>query len=226
VGHGVLDLIPPGTLRLDVGKTGYGAAVAQSEIDATLIRLARAGSTVVRLKGGDPFVFGRGGEEALALRHAGIPFHVVPGVTSGTAAPALAGIPVTHRGMARSVAFITAITAPEATTSTDPPHDWQALARLDTLVVYMAGRAAPSVARSLLDAGRHPRTPAALITDSSLPSEELHITDLAAMAAAGEAAPGGRASLLVVGTVVGLHDQLDPDPRPEPLAGPPVGGAR
>ena len=179
--QGVLDLIPPGALRLDVGKTGYGPAPRRRRSRPRLIRLASArASTVVRLKGGDPFVFGRGGEEAEALRDAGIPFDVVPGVTAGIAAPALAGIPVTHRGMARSVAFVTATTAVERQPD-GPAHDWAALARsIRSSCTWPAG--SPSVARRLLDAGRHPDTPAALIIDASLPSEKVRVTDLASLA--------------------------------------------
>jgi uroporphyrinogen III methyltransferase/synthase len=204
VGRGVLALIPAGTLRVDVGKAGYGHAVPQSEINAMLVRLGRAGLVVVRLKGGDPFVFGRGGEEAVALRAAGVPFEVVPGVTAGLAGPAFAGIPVTHRGVARSVAFVT---GHEDTASGGPPVDWEALARVDTLVVFMAGRTAAAVAARLLAAGRRPDTPAALVIEASLPSQEVRRCDLASLAAAG-GSTDGRAALLVVGPAVALHRRL------------------
>jgi uroporphyrin-III C-methyltransferase len=206
VGSGLLDLIPAGTLRIDVGKTGYRHAVAQREINATLVRLARAGLEVVRLKGGDPFVFGRGGEEAEALRAAGIPFDVVPGITAGIAGPAAAGIPVTQRGVARSVAFVT---GHEDTAAGGPPIDWSSLAGIDTLVVYMAGRTAAVVARSLLAAGRAPETPAALVLDASLPSQEVRFTELGSLAAAGTGPTGGRAALLVIGEVVALAPRRD-----------------
>ena len=205
VGSGLIELIPAGTLRVDVGKTGYRHAVAQPEINATLIRLARAGLEVVRLKGGDPFVFGRGGEEAEALRAAGLPFDVVPGITAGVAGPAYAGIPVTHRGVARSVALVT---GHEDTLSGGPPTDWSSLAGIDTLVVYMAGRTAAVVARSLLAAGRSPDTPTALVFDASLPSQEVRRSDLGALAAAGAGPTDGRAALLVIGEVVALGRRL------------------
>jgi uroporphyrin-III C-methyltransferase len=205
-GLGLLELIPAGALRIDVGKAGYRHAVAQPEINATLIRLARAGLEVVRLKGGDPFVFGRGGEEAEALRAAGIPFDVVPGITAGIAGPAAAGIPVTKRGVARSVAFVT---GHEDTSAGGPPIDWSSLARIDTLVVYMAGRTAAVVARSLLAAGRAPETPAALVLDASLPSQEVRLTELGWLADAGAGPTDGRAALLVIGDVVRLGPQLD-----------------
>jgi uroporphyrinogen III methyltransferase/synthase len=205
VGPGLLELIPAGALRIDVGKAGYRHAVAQPEINATLIRLARAGLEVVRLKGGDPFVFGRGGEEAEALRAGGIPFDVVPGITAGIAGPAAAGIPVTQRGVARSVAFVT---GHEDTSSGGPPIDWSSLARIDTLVVYMAGRTAAVVARSLLAAGRAPETPAGLVLDASLPSQEVRLTELGSLAADGIGPTDGRAALLVIGEVVALAPRL------------------
>src|SRR5438094_9416851 len=139
-------LIPPGALegaRPDaelryVGKEAGGGAATQSEIDAALVELARAGRNVVRLKGGDPFVFGRGGEEAEALAEAGVSFEVVPGVTAGVAAPAYAGIPVTHRDAASAVAFVTGHEDPEKAGSS---LDWEAIPALPaTLVPYMGGR--------------------------------------------------------------------------------------
>jgi uroporphyrin-III C-methyltransferase len=213
VGEGVLDLIPEGALRVDVGKTGYGAGTPQAEIVATLIRLARAGLDVVRLKGGDPFVFGRGGEEALALRAAGVPCGVVPGVTAGIAAPAIAGIPVTHRGIARSVAFVTAAASSDGPPAAEP--DWAALAALDTLVIFMAGRTSGSVALRLLAAGRAATTPVALIVDASLPSQDVEVATLEQIAVR-PAVPhaAGRATLLVVGDVVRLRDGIVSQPAP------------
>jgi uroporphyrin-III C-methyltransferase len=220
VSQGLLDLIPPGVLRVDVGKTGYEPAIAQADINATLISLARQGLAVVRLKGGDPFIFGRGGEELEALRDAGVPVEVVPGVTAGIAGPALAGIPPTHRGLARSVAFVTATSAEagkasqrDETTADGEgrPPDWHALAAIDTLVVYMAGRAGSSVARHLLEAGRSPTTPVAVLRDASLPSHDVRVSDLASLAAMrSPAAWDGRAALLVVGDVVALRTQSAP----------------
>jgi uroporphyrinogen III methyltransferase / synthase len=205
IGRGLLELMPAGALRIDVGKAGYRHAIAQPEINVTLIRLARAGLDVVRLKGGDPFVFGRGGEEAEALRAARVPFDVVPGVTAGVAGPACAGIPVTHRGVARSVAFVT---GHEDTAAGGPPIDWTSLARIDTLIVYMAGRTAAVVARSLLAAGRPQETPAALVLDASRPTQEVRLTALGSLAADGIGPTDGRAALLVIGEVVALAPRL------------------
>jgi uroporphyrinogen III methyltransferase/synthase len=205
VGPELLKLIPAGALRLDVGKSAYGHAVGQPEINATLIRLAQAGLDVVRLKGGDPFVFGRGGEEAATLRAAGIPFEVVPGITAGIAGPAYAGIPVTHRGVARSVAFVT---GHEDTASGGPPIDWSSLARIDTVVVFMASRTAANVAGALVAAGRAPETPAALVLDASLPSQAVLVTDLGRMVGDGAGPIDGHVSILVIGDVVGLAPSL------------------
>src|SRR5207248_3436403 len=141
------------------GKEGGGPSMPQDEIERLLVEHGSAGREVVRLKGGDPFVFGRGGEEAEALRAAGIAFQVVPGVTAGVAAPAYAGIPVTHRDAASAVAFVTGHEEPE---KPEPALDWAALARFPgTLVLYMGVRQLPAIARRLLDAGRDPDEAAA-----------------------------------------------------------------
>lgn len=206
VGSAILASIPPGTLRFDVGKTGHGPATDQVEIIDLLIRLARRGLTVVRLKGGDPFVFGRGGEEALALRAAGIDVDVVPGVTAGIAGPALAGIPVTHRGIAQSVAFITGHGA-----DGEEAPDWSGgLAGADTVVAYMAGRTAPALAREMILAGRPAGTPVGVIADASLPGQRVDVVDLATLERWGVTAPAGAAVLIVVGEVVRLRRDLGP----------------
>jgi uroporphyrin-III C-methyltransferase len=158
-------LIPPEALAyaragaevLYVGKEGEGPQVPQDETHALLLEHARAGRTVVRLKGGDPFVFGRGGEEALVLAEAGIPFEVVPGVTAGVAAPAYAGIPVTHRDSASGVAFVTGHERPDRP---DSAIDWAGLARFPgTLVFYMGVRTLPRIAERLIAEGRPPDEP-------------------------------------------------------------------
>src|SRR4051812_21815884 len=158
-------LIPPGALdgaRPDaelryVGKQPGGHAMEQGDINALLVELGGRGLDVVRLKGGDPFVFGRGGEEAQALADAGVPFEVVPGVTAGVAAPAYAGIPVTHRDDASAVAFVTGHEDPR---KPEAALDWDALARFPgTLVLYMGVRNLPEIARRLTAAGPAPHDP-------------------------------------------------------------------
>ena len=168
-------LIPPGALdgaRGDaelvyVGKRPGSPSLPQEEINERLVELARAGRTVVRLKGGDPFVFGRGGEEAEALAAAGVPFEVVPGVTAGVAAPAYAGIPVTHRDLASAVAFVTGHEDPD---KPEPAIDWEALARFPgTLVFYMGVKNLPRIAEELRAAGRAHDEPAAVDCAGHLP---------------------------------------------------------
>ena len=155
----MLALVGPGAELIDVGKR-KGAPVAQELICALLVTLARDGRRVVRLKGGDPFVFGRGGEEALALAEAGIPCTVVPGVSSAVAAPAAAGIPVTHRMTSRSFTVVTGHTA----TDTAEP-DWDALARVGgTIVVLMGVSRRGRIAAALIGGGLDPDTPVAAVT--------------------------------------------------------------
>ena len=177
------------------GKEGGGEAVAQEEIERMLIEHGRAGRTVVRLKGGDPFVFGRGGEEAEALRAAGIPFEVVPGVTAGFAAPAYAGIPVTHRDLASAVAFVTGHEDP---TKPESALDWDALAAFPgTLVIYMGVRRLEAIAERLIAAGRDQNEPAALIQQGTLPEQRVVSATLEAIASTAEAAGARRAMLRV-----------------------------
>jgi uroporphyrinogen III methyltransferase / synthase len=206
-------LIPPGALDaarddaelVDVGKRP-GGSLRQDEISAELVARARRGQTVVRLKGGDPFVFGRGGEEAEALRDAGIPFEVVPGITAGIAALAYAGIPVTHRDAASAVAFVTGHEDPD---KPDSALDWPALARFPgTLVFYMGVRALPRIARALTEAGRDPAEPAAVVERGTLPDQRTVIAPLGELAPAAEKAGVRPPSITVVGPVAALQERL------------------
>jgi uroporphyrinogen III methyltransferase/synthase len=207
-------LVPPEALagaRADaelvyVGKEGGGEQMPQQEIDRLLVEHARAGKLVVRLKGGDPFVFGRGGEEALVCRAAGIPFEVVPGITAGVAAPAYAGIPVTHRELASGVAFVTGHEDPAKPESA---LDWPALAAFPgTLVFYMGVRALPRIAERLMAAGRAPDEPAAVVERGTLPGQRTLVASLADVAERA-AAEGIRApAITLVGPVVALRDEL------------------
>jgi uroporphyrin-III C-methyltransferase len=201
----LLATIPARTRRYGVGKMGGRLSTSQEEINELLIRLARDGNDVVRLKGGDPFVFGRGGEEALALLAAGVDFDVVPAVSAGMAGPAAAGIPVTHRGIARSVVFVTAETNPKAGGA---GLDWAAIAAIDTVVIFMAGKNAGHVAGLLIDAGRAPATPAAVIVDATLPGQSVCRLDLATLRRDGAGHVDGRPTMLVVGEVVALGADL------------------
>jgi uroporphyrinogen III methyltransferase / synthase len=164
---------------LYVGKEPGDASVPQEEIEQRLISEARAGRSVVRLKGGDPFVFGRGGEEAEALAAAGVAFEVVPGVTAGVAAPAYAGIPVTHRDDASAVAFVTGHEDPDKERSA---LDWNALAAFPgTLVLYMGVKRLPEIAAALQEAGRDPDEPAAAVERGTLPGQRAVTATLATL---------------------------------------------
>ncbi|QGG96201.1 uroporphyrinogen-III C-methyltransferase [Actinomarinicola tropica] len=155
---------------IDVGKSPGGPSTTQDDINALLVELGRSGRSIVRLKGGDPYVFGRGGEEAEVLRRAGIAYEVVPGITSAVAAPAAAGIPVTHRDHASGFAVITAHQDP----ATDRSLDWEALARSRlTLVVLMGASRAAAIAERLVDAGLAPDTPAAAVHRGTQPDQQV-----------------------------------------------------
>jgi uroporphyrinogen III methyltransferase/synthase len=194
----------PEAERIFVGKRGTAARLPQKEITRLLISKAREGKLVARLKGGDPFVFGRGGEEAEALVTAGIAFEIVPGVTSGIAAPAYAGIPVTHRGLTSSVSFISAhedpVLGPEGI-------DWSAVATsCGTLVFFMGTKNLPAIAAKLIERGRAPSTPAAVIHWGTRPSQQVVTGTLSDIAA--RAAHVQPPTVIVVGEVVGMRDGL------------------
>ena len=204
----VLEHVRPGAEIIDVGKTSWtGTAPRQEDINSQLVRHARAGSRVVRLKGGDSFVFGRGSEEALALVEAGIAFQVVPGITSALAAPAYAGIPVTARGYVQDVSFVTGHLDPD-----DPASQvrWQALATGNgTLVILMGHDRLPLITGGLIRHGRPPGTPAASIERGTTADQRVVVSSLDRLAA-DVAAAGLKAPITtVVGEVVRLRAQLD-----------------
>jgi uroporphyrinogen III methyltransferase/synthase len=211
---------------LYVGKEGGGEAVPQEETQALLVARAKEGKLVVRLKGGDPFVFGRGGEEALALRAAGIPYEVVPGVTAGVAAAAYAGIPVTHRGVASAVALVTGHTqvgipggappiaggrqAGEDPAKPETALDWPALAAFPgTLVFYMGIRQLPQIAESLIAAGRSAQEPAAVVERGTLPGQRTVRATLETIAREASEAEIKPPSITVVGPVAELAGTLE-----------------
>jgi uroporphyrinogen III methyltransferase / synthase len=214
-------LIPTGALdgaRADaqllfVGKEGGGESVPQEETEELMVAHARAGRTVVRLKGGDPFVFGRGGEEALTLHAAGIPFEVVPGVTAGVAACAYAGIPVTQRGISSAVALVTGHEDPGKDESA---LDWPALAAFPgTLVLYMGVRRLEHIAASLIAAGRPGSEPAAVVENGTLPEQRTVSATLETIAEAVRDSDIRAPSITVVGPVAALAAELSwLGPRP------------
>jgi uroporphyrinogen III methyltransferase/synthase len=208
---------------LYVGKEGGGPSVPQERTEEELVAHARAGKTVVRLKGGDPFVFGRGGEEALTLRAASIPFEVVPGVTAGVGASAYAGIPVTHRGLSGAVALVTGHAREDgegaAASGSDGGVDWQALAAFPgTLVLYMGVRRLPEIATALMAAGRPASEPVALVEKGTLPDQRTVTGTLATIAEIAQREQVKAPSITVVGAVVALAEELA-WLGPRPLAG-------
>ncbi len=199
-----------------MGKIGGGPTHAQEAINGLLVEKAREGKRVVRLKGGDPYVFGRGGEEGESLRKAGIPFEVVPGVTSAIAVPAYAGIPVTHRNVARSFAVITGHealpggpgSAPEPDEVLPTTIDWRGLAGVDTLVFLMGIRTLPEIVHKLIEHGRSPDTPAAVIRMGTTPEQRTVTGTLADIVARIKEAGLTPPAITVVGEVVRMRDAL------------------
>jgi uroporphyrin-III C-methyltransferase len=201
----LLDEAPVDAQRIFVGKASGAHVLSQARINALLIAHARRGRRVVRLKGGDPFVFGRGGEEAEALTAAGVPFEVVPGVSAAVAVPAYAGIPVTHRGVSSSFAVVTGHEDEGKAASVD----WARLARaVDTLVILMGARSLPRIADELLAGGRRPDTPVALVRWGTTDAQVTLVGRLGEMATLATAVDLAPPVVIVVGDVVGLRERL------------------
>jgi len=204
VGQGVLDLLPATVERIFVGKMRDRHVCPQAGINRLLVDLARAGKRVLRLKGGDPFIFGRGGEELESLAAAGIPFQVVPGVTAATGCAAYAGIPLTHREHAQTLVFVTGHTK-----DGEPDLDWPTLARPgQTLVVYMGIKALGSLCRRLIEHGLPATTPAALIENGTYDHQQVVSATLATLPARAPDPRLAGPTLIVVGAVVALGRQL------------------
>jgi len=192
--------------RIYAGKQGGDHTLSQEEINRRLVEEAGRGNLVARLKGGDPFIFGRGGEEAEVLREAGIPFEIIPGVTSAVAVPAYAGIPLTHRSHTSSVAFVT---GHEDLTKGESDIDWAALAGIGTLVFLMGVKTLQAIAENLIRCGKAAETPAALIRRGTTPDQETltgTLGDIARKAGERRFAPP---AILVVGGVVGLRETMN-----------------
>jgi uroporphyrinogen III methyltransferase / synthase len=202
----IVALCRPDAERVFVGKKGGGFCCPQRNIEETLIRLARAGKKVVRLKGGDPFIFGRGGEEAEALAAAGIAFEIVPGVTSALAAAAYAGIPLTHRAHSSAVVFLTGHEDPN---KPDTAIRWEDYGRLAaTLCVYMGMKNLETIARRLQQGGLAPETPAAVIQAATTGQHRQLITTVSRIALESEEAGFGAPAIVVIGEVAALSDKL------------------
>ena len=194
---------PASAIRYNVGKSPGRLNLSQSAINNLLVREARRGKTVVRLKGGDPFIFGRGGEECLALASAGLPYEVVPGISSASAAPAYAGIPLTHRGMARSVAFVIGHTCELDATELD----WDSVAHVDTLVILMGVRNLPTIVQQLLQCGRAAKTPVAAVRWGTTNKQSLVTGTLETIVKRARSLQPP--AIIVVGEVVRLQPELE-----------------
>jgi uroporphyrin-III C-methyltransferase len=201
----ILRLARSGVVLVYAGKRGGRPSSEQPDISARLIRLAREGKKVLRLKGGDPCVFGRGGEEAAALAAAGVPFRIVPGITAGIGGLAYAGIPLTHRDTNSAVTFLT---GHNSDASTPGGLDWQAIARgAPVLVLYMALRQLPRIVERLMAGGRKPEEPAAVISKATTAAQRVLVSTLGeiAEASAGSETP----AIIVIGEVVRFREALD-----------------
>lgn len=213
----ILALIPSGTIRINVGKQAGYHPVSQDEINALLVRLARSGRTVVRLKGGDPFIFGRGCEEALELERAAIPYEIVPGITAAQGCAASARIPLTHRGLATGVHYVT------GHRRGDQPLDldWRRLADpATTLVVYMGRASVEEIAGQLIAHGLPTDTPAIAVCQGTTSSEQRLCTSLAALPAAIRSAAFDGPVLFIIGRVAAIAAgrQERADARPATVA--------
>jgi uroporphyrin-III C-methyltransferase len=204
VGPDVLELVPARAERIFVGKMRDRHVMPQAEINALLVRLARAGRRVLRLKGGDPFIFGRGGEELEALAAAGVPFQVVPGITAALGCAACAGIPLTHRDHAHTLVFVTGHTRDGAV-----ELNWPVLTQPgQTVVVYMGIKALPSRCAQLIAHGLAPTTKAAVIENGACAQQRVVSATLATLPERAPAHELSGPALVVIGEVVGLHATL------------------
>ncbi|HMD60461.1 MAG TPA: uroporphyrinogen-III C-methyltransferase [Opitutaceae bacterium] len=202
----VLDIAPPGCERLFAGKKAGQCSRTQLEIDEALVRLALGGKTVVRLKGGDPFVFGRGGEEAAALASAGVPFEIVPGVTSALAAAAYAGVPLTHRSHSSAIVLLTGHEDPSKPGAT---VRWEDYARLKaTLCIYMGVKNLPMIARRLEDGGLAAATPAVIVQSATTEGHRRIVGTLGTIAGLAARADVGSPAMIIIGEVAAFSDRL------------------
>jgi uroporphyrin-III C-methyltransferase len=226
VSQDILDFAPASARRLYVGKRKSSHSLPQGDVNDLLVALAREGLTVVRLKGGDPFLFGRGGEELLACRAAGVECEVIPGISAAVAASASVGAPLTHRGMAQAVTFVTGHAQIGADGAAQAPDlDWAALAKANhTVAVYMGLSTAPMIAARLMAAGRAGSTPVVVVENASRAEERRVLTTLAGLPDAVRALDGP--AMLIIGEVAALAQISPPAQRGEGTMRSMVRGAR
>jgi len=205
-GKAILESIPAETEKIDAGKHAGEHTLKQHEINAVIVEKAKEGKSVVRLKGGDPYMFGRGGEEAQELIKDGIQFEVVPGITSAVSVPAYAGIPVTHRDHASMVTFITGHEDP---TKEESALDWEALAAFNgTIVIFMGVKMLGRNAGELIKNGKDPNTPVALIERGTRPDQRVIVGTLENIEALSKERAVKAPAITIIGDVVKLHDEL------------------
>lgn len=201
----LLAYAPPTSVKIYCGKVPGAHAMQQEHINEALIQYAKQGKTVIRLKGGDPFVFGRGSEEAIALAQQNIPFEIVPGITSAIGAAAASGIPLTHRGSAASFACVTGSRCHNARS----PIRWDLLAHsVDTLAIYMGVSQLPAIREELLGHGKSPSTPVALIENGTTSKQRTVVTTLGDMHNAAAMSRLDNPALIIIGEVVNVREQL------------------
>jgi uroporphyrin-III C-methyltransferase len=207
----ILSEIPAHAVRIYVGKEGGTHSLPQSEISQLLVTLARQGKTVIRLKGGDPYIFGRGGEEALVLAEAGVPFEVVPGITAASGVLAGLGVPLTHRGLANGVRFVTG----QCGKNVPLDLNWASLADPDTtLVVYMGLAKLPEISANLIAAGMPADQPAMAVSKGTLEDETIVLGTIESLPAQVKEVHLAPPVLIVIGRVVSLRETLGRDPAP------------
>jgi uroporphyrin-III C-methyltransferase len=205
-GKVILDSMPASAEKIDVGKYAGNHIMSQTEINEVLVQKAKEGKMVVRLKGGDPYIFGRGGEEAEVLVAEGIEFEVVPGITSAIAVPAYAGIPLTHR---ESASMVTFITGHEDPTKPESGLDWETLAKLrGTIVILMGVKMLSWNADELIKHGKDPKTPVAVIERGTRPDQRVTVGKLATIADLAKERKVKAPAIIIVGDVVNLHKVL------------------
>ncbi|MGD1901179.1 MAG: uroporphyrinogen-III C-methyltransferase [Geitlerinemataceae cyanobacterium] len=216
VSEPILEMANPAARKIDAGKRSGRHSLPQAETTRLLIELAWQAKTIVRLKGGDPFVFGRGGEEMEDLIAAGVPVEVVPGITSGIAAPACAGIPLTHRDHSSSAIFVT---GHEKSGKYRPGVDWQAIAKAgETIVIYMGVQTLPQVIPQLIEAGKDPKTPIALVRWGTRPDSETLVATLETVVDRVRESGFSAPAIATIGSVVDLHRlSAQAVPEREPL---------
>lgn len=222
VGGEVMELANPAARLIDVGKRAGRPSPKQGEINDQLVTLARGGARVLRLKGGDPFVFGRGGEECVALANASVAFRVVPGVTAGIGGLAYAGIPVTHRGYGTTATFVT---GHDATGKLPSSIDWSALARMPgALVFYMALGTIDTIAEKLIEAGKPPMTPVAIVSSAATPRQMVIESSLLHCGRDRARHQTRRPAIIVIGEVVRVRGWISHMQQTMGLAAPDTGG--